>query len=228
MRATTAHRTRWRKVWLVAMAGIGFADDPLDVPELALWAGLAGDVGAIVGLTILGVVWWFRRHKRADPSPSETRAERAEVAGPVRGSDGGRASDDYRMAARCSQGEDGRRGPPPKSSRKATQAMHDALNGLDEILQPDPNAMPENLWVEPDELPSLEQEPLSQEENRLIDHWIATESSSRAQARKHGRESLGMIARREIAQAHNDELLGRARGMPWWEAASAACPYLRD
>ena len=77
-------------------------------------------------------------------------------------------------------------------------------------------------------LPTLEQEPLSDEENRLIDHWIATESSSRAQARKHGRESLGMIARREIAQKHHDELLGRARGMPWWEAASAADPTLTD
>jgi len=119
--------------------------------------------------------------------------------------------------------------PAPKPGRKATQAMDDALKGLDEILKPDPNPMPENLFVENlDDLPSLEQEPLSQEENRLIDHWIATESSSRAQARKHGRESLGMLARRTIAQAHNDELLGRARGMPWWEAASAASPYLRD
>ena len=82
-----------------------------------------------------------------------------------------------------------------------------------------PNA--ENLLTDNRaELPTLEQEPLSQEENNLIDRWIATEKSSRAHAAKYGRESLGMLARRTLASAQNHELVARARGLEWWEAAA--------
>ena len=61
----------------------------------------------------------------------------------------------------------------------------------------------------------MEEVPPAPEENAPIDHWIATESSSRDHAAKHGRESLGMIAPRELATARNRELTMRARGAQW-------------
>ena len=80
----------------------------------------------------------------------------------------------------------------------------------------------ENLLEDVTNLPSMEDVPPTPEENDLIDQWIATESSSRRHAEKHGRESLLPIARRELATARNRELTLRARGMPGWAAASAA------
>ena len=70
--------------------------------------------------------------------------------------------------------------------------------------------------------PLLEEEPLTDEENALIDHWIATEASSREQARIHGRSSLGMVARRQISSARVTEVTMLAQGAPWWVAASVA------
>ncbi len=84
-------------------------------------------------------------------------------------------------------------------------------------------AMSDNLLIENlYDLPTLEQEPMTLAEEELVDHWIATEPSSRATAQKHGRDVLVMQARRELARASNVEVLERARGARWWEAASAA------
>ena len=46
------------------------------------------------------------------------------------------------------------------------------------------------LKLNPADVPTLEQERSTPEEEQLLDHWIATMPSAARQARKHGRESL--------------------------------------
>ena len=69
-------------------------------------------------------------------------------------------------------------------------------------------------------VPNLDEQPLTQEENDLVDHWIATEASCRAQVQRRGRASLGLIARQAIADGRIAEVIARSQGTAWNHAAS--------